>query len=95
MEEVGDLARHIEGDRQLRGQSVLMVGGVLGQEVGDGRADGAPADVVLAGQAGGGPAAPSSTSRMCPVPRTRRNISEMCTVSPGRAYVSSSPNFGC
>jgi hypothetical protein len=36
----------------------------------------------------------SSTSRMCPVPRARRNISEMCTVSPGRAYVSSSRNFG-
>lgn len=31
---------------------------------------------------------------MCWLPRTRRNISEMFTVSPGRAYVSGSLNFG-
>ncbi|MEU1788027.1 hypothetical protein ABZ553_19475 [Streptomyces sparsogenes] len=38
-EEVGDLARHVEGDRQLRGRDVVVVGdGVLGHEVGDGRA---------------------------------------------------------
>ncbi|MEW2498682.1 hypothetical protein AB0942_34950 [Streptomyces nodosus] len=37
-EVVGDLARHVEGDRQLRGGRALL-GGVVGQEVGDGRAD--------------------------------------------------------
>ena len=55
-EEVGDLARHVEGDRQLRGRGAFVGGGVLGQEVGDGRADGAAADAVLAGEGGDGPA---------------------------------------
>ncbi|MEU5940925.1 hypothetical protein ABZ807_17425 [Micromonospora sp. NPDC047548] len=54
-EEVGNLARHVEGDRQLRGRGVLVVGGgVFGHEVGDRRADGAVADAVLAGQSGDG-----------------------------------------
>jgi hypothetical protein len=53
-EVVGDLARHVEGDRQLRGGRVLLAGGVVGQEVGDGRADGAAADPVLAGKGGDG-----------------------------------------
>ncbi|WP_340378022.1 hypothetical protein U5640_25280 [Streptomyces sp. SS7] len=57
-EEVGDLARHVEDDRQLRSRGVLVdVGGVLGQELGDGGTDGAAADVVVAGEAGDGPAA--------------------------------------
>ncbi|MFF0561471.1 hypothetical protein [Streptomyces sp. NPDC004266] len=34
-EEVGGLAGHIEGDRQLRRGGVLLDGGVFGQEVGD------------------------------------------------------------
>ncbi len=33
------------------------------------------------------------TSRMCPVPRTRGNISQLCTVSPGRAWSCSLPNL--
>lgn len=50
-EEVGDLARHVENDRQLRGQGVRGIGGrVLGQQVGDGGSDGAAADVVVAGE---------------------------------------------
>ncbi|OKK14789.1 hypothetical protein AMK16_30110 [Streptomyces sp. CB00455] len=53
-EVVGDLARHVESDRQLRGGRVLLVGGVVGEEVGDGRADGAAADPVLAGEGGDG-----------------------------------------
>ncbi|MER5780752.1 hypothetical protein ABT104_03345 [Streptomyces mobaraensis] len=49
-EEVGDVASQVEGDRQLRGGRVLLDGGVVGHEVGDGRADGAAADAVVAGQ---------------------------------------------
>jgi hypothetical protein len=49
-EEVGDLARHAEGDRQPRGRAVLVDGGVLRHEVGDGRADGAAADAVFASE---------------------------------------------
>ncbi|MGW7822070.1 hypothetical protein ACWGLF_29020 [Streptomyces puniciscabiei] len=57
-EEVGDFARHVEDDRPLRGLCTLaVVGGVLGQEVGDGRADRPTADAVLAGEAGDGLAA--------------------------------------
>ncbi|MEV0692919.1 hypothetical protein [Streptomyces sp. NPDC050388] len=56
-QEVGDLARHVEGDRGLRCWGVLVIVGVLGHEVGDGGADGAAADVVVAGQAGDGLAA--------------------------------------
>ncbi|MFH9968772.1 hypothetical protein ACH4PR_47095 [Streptomyces mirabilis] len=56
VKEVGDLARHVEGDRQLRGWGVLVAGGALGHEVGDGRADGSPADAVFAGQGCDGPA---------------------------------------
>ncbi len=57
-EEVGDLARHVGGDRQFRRRGGLAGGGgVLGQEVGDGGADGAAADAVFAGQGGDGPAA--------------------------------------
>lgn len=51
-EEVGDLARHVEGDRQLRRRSVLLGGGVVGQEAGDGAA----ADAVVAGEGGDGAA---------------------------------------
>lgn len=36
---VGELARHVEGDRQVRRRGVFLDGGVLGQEVGDGGAD--------------------------------------------------------
>ncbi|MFE6174731.1 hypothetical protein [Streptomyces sp. NPDC056464] len=54
--ELGDLARHVESDRQFRGRGVLVAGGVLGHEVGDGRADGAPADPVFAGKGGDRPA---------------------------------------
>jgi hypothetical protein len=54
-EEVGDLARHVENDRQLRGQDVREIGGrVLGQQVGDGGSDGAAADVGVAGEGGDG-----------------------------------------
>ncbi|MFC9234973.1 transposase [Streptomyces decoyicus] len=56
-EEVGDLARHVEDDRQLRSRGVLVDDGVLGQEVGDSGTDGAAADVVVAGQASDGLAA--------------------------------------
>ncbi|MFE2719695.1 hypothetical protein ACFXKI_49520 [Streptomyces mirabilis] len=60
-QEVGDLARHVEGDWQLRRRDVLLLdGGVVGheveQEVGDGRADGAAANAVFAGQCGDGAA---------------------------------------
>ncbi|MEW1906695.1 hypothetical protein [Streptomyces sp. NPDC086147] len=55
-EVVGDLARHVEGDRQLRGGRVLLDGGVLGKEVGDGGADRAAADPVVAGEGGDGAA---------------------------------------
>lgn len=56
-EEVRDLARHVDGDRQLRSRGLLTIcGGVLGQEVGDGGADGAAADAVVASQGGDGPA---------------------------------------
>ncbi|MFD3998959.1 hypothetical protein [Streptomyces sp. NPDC058583] len=56
-EEAGDLARHVEGDRQFRGGGVLLDGGsVVGQEVGDGRGDGAAADPVVAGEGGDGAA---------------------------------------
>ncbi|MFC8103979.1 hypothetical protein [Streptomyces sp. NPDC057363] len=48
-EEVGDLARQVEGDRRFRRRDVLLDGGVVGQEVGDGGADRAAADVVVAG----------------------------------------------
>ncbi|MFG2650380.1 hypothetical protein [Streptomyces sp. NPDC048436] len=51
-EEVGDLARHVEGDRQLRRRGVLLDGGVVGHEVGDGGADRAAADAVGAGESG-------------------------------------------
>ena len=47
-QEVGDLPRHVEGDRHLRGGGVLLDGGVVGQEVGDGREDRAAADAVVA-----------------------------------------------
>ncbi|CAM5254548.1 hypothetical protein SHIRM173S_05950 [Streptomyces hirsutus] len=47
-EEVGDLARHAEGDRQLRDRGYFGVGSVLGHQLGDGRADGASSDAVLA-----------------------------------------------
>nr|WP_322778244.1 hypothetical protein [Frankia sp. Cas4] len=51
----GSRGSHVEDDRQLRGRVVLGAGGgVFGHEVGDGRADGAAADVVVAGQAAGG-----------------------------------------
>ncbi|MGW5973874.1 hypothetical protein [Streptomyces sp. NPDC055186] len=53
-EEVSDLARHVEGDRQLRDRGVRVGGGVLGHEVGDGRTDGAAADAVSADQGGDG-----------------------------------------
>ena len=33
-EEVGDLARHVEGDWQFRRREVLLDGDVVGQEVG-------------------------------------------------------------
>ena len=56
-EEVGDLARHVEEDRQLRGRGVQVDAGVLGQEVGDGGTDGAAADVVVAYLGGDGMAA--------------------------------------
>ncbi len=39
-EAVGDRARHIEGDRKFRSERVFNAGGVVGQEVADGRADG-------------------------------------------------------
>ncbi|MEU6950215.1 hypothetical protein ABZ957_34100 [Streptomyces sp. NPDC046316] len=55
-EEVGDLARHVEGDRRLRGRGVLLGGGVVGQKLGDGRADRAAADPVVAGEGGDGAA---------------------------------------
>ncbi|MFG2895195.1 hypothetical protein [Streptomyces sp. NPDC048248] len=55
-EEVGDLAGHGEGDRQLRDRDVLLGGGVLGHEVGDGGADRAAADAVLPGEGGDGAA---------------------------------------
>ncbi|WP_432066581.1 hypothetical protein [Streptomyces sp. C10-9-1] len=47
-EEAGDLARHVQDDRQLgrRGD-----GGALRQEGGDGGTDGAAADAVVAGRA--------------------------------------------
>ncbi|WP_157434211.1 MULTISPECIES: hypothetical protein [Actinoalloteichus] len=51
-EEVGDLARHVEGDRQLRARDVLLDGDVVGHEVGDSRADGVAADVVVPGEGG-------------------------------------------
>ncbi|MCQ8193943.1 hypothetical protein [Streptomyces rugosispiralis] len=52
-EEAGDLAQHVEGDRQFRGRGLFLLdGGVVGQEVGDGRADGAAADAVDAGEVG-------------------------------------------
>lgn len=50
-EEIGDLARHVEGGRELRRRGVLLDGGVVGQEVGDGRTDRAAADAVVAGGA--------------------------------------------
>ncbi len=50
-EEVSDLARYIEHDRQFRGRGVWGGGPVLGQEVGDGGTDGAAAEVVVAGEA--------------------------------------------
>ncbi|MFF7799174.1 hypothetical protein [Streptomyces olivaceus] len=56
-EEVGDLARHVEGDRRFRGLNVLVGGRLLGQKVGDGRADGAATDTVLTGESGDGLAA--------------------------------------
>ncbi|GCD40796.1 hypothetical protein GKJPGBOP_00449 [Streptomyces paromomycinus] len=55
-EEVGDLARHVEHDRQLRGQGVRGNGCVFGQQVGEGGSDGAAADVVVAGEGGAGAA---------------------------------------
>ncbi|MEV0580847.1 hypothetical protein [Streptomyces sp. NPDC050392] len=55
-EEVGDFARHVEDDRQFRDQSARVDGRVLGQEVCDGGADGAVADVVFAGEGSDGPA---------------------------------------
>ncbi|MEU9759003.1 hypothetical protein [Streptomyces sp. NPDC047985] len=57
-EEVRDLARYVESDRQLRDRGALVVGGVLGEkkEVGDGGADGAAADAVVAGEGGDGAA---------------------------------------
>ncbi|MGW8635075.1 hypothetical protein [Streptomyces sp. NPDC055793] len=56
-EEVGDLARHVEGDRRFRGLNVLVGGRLLGQKVGHGRADGAATDTVLMGESGDGLAA--------------------------------------
>lgn len=54
-EEVGDLAWHVYGDGQLRDRDVLVVdSGVYGQEVSDGRADGAAADLVVADEGGDG-----------------------------------------
>ncbi|MEU6104921.1 hypothetical protein [Streptomyces flaveolus] len=50
VEEVSDLARHVEGDRQLRGGGILLAGGVVGHEVGDGRADRAAAGALVAGK---------------------------------------------
>ncbi|MGW0302441.1 hypothetical protein ACWDYK_37995 [Streptomyces anthocyanicus] len=56
-EEVGDLARHVEGDQQLQGRGFLLgPGGVVGQEVGDGGADRAAADPVAARKGGDGAA---------------------------------------
>ncbi|MGX1887080.1 hypothetical protein [Streptomyces sp. NPDC055287] len=42
-EEIRELARHVEEDRQLRSRDVMVDGGVLGQVVGDGRTDGTAA----------------------------------------------------
>ncbi|WP_171991050.1 hypothetical protein [Streptomyces sp. JHA26] len=56
VEEVGGLARHIEGARRLWGGGVLLGGSVSGHEVGNGRADRAAADAVVAGEGGDGPA---------------------------------------
>ncbi|MFE3018267.1 hypothetical protein [Streptomyces sp. NPDC059256] len=55
-EVVRDLARHVEGDRQLRGGRALLAGGVVGQKVGDGGTDRAAADPVVAGEGGDGAA---------------------------------------
>lgn len=55
-EVVGDLARHVEGDRRLRGGRTLLGGGVVGKQVGDGRADRAAADPAVAGQGSDGAA---------------------------------------
>jgi hypothetical protein len=52
--QVGDLARHVEDDRQLRGWGARVGDRVLGQEVGD--VDGAAAYVVVAGEGGDGSA---------------------------------------
>ncbi|WP_250290226.1 hypothetical protein [Streptomyces atroolivaceus] len=49
--EVGDLARHVEDDRCLRGGGVVLVGGD-GQEAGDGGADRPAADAVVASEGG-------------------------------------------
>lgn len=56
-EEVSDPARQVQGDRQLRGRDILLLdGGAVGQEVGDGCADGAAADLVVPGEGGNGAA---------------------------------------
>ncbi|MFE3412075.1 hypothetical protein ACFXMT_28305 [Streptomyces mirabilis] len=50
-EEVRDLARHVEGDRQLQGGGALLRDAVVvGHEVGDRRANRAAADAVVAGE---------------------------------------------
>lgn len=54
-EGAGDLAGHVEGDRQLGDREVLLaLGGVPRQKVGDDGTDGAAADIVVAREGGDG-----------------------------------------
>jgi hypothetical protein len=75
-EEVGDLARHVEDDRQLRGRDARVAGRVLGQEIGDSGADRAAADAVVAREGGDGPALqpPTCAGRRRPAPGDEHGV---------------------